>query len=60
MLGIRRVVLAVNKMDMIGWAQDRFAEIVKGFSEFAAGLNFAEIRAIPLSAKNGDNVVEPG
>ncbi|MFC6791530.1 sulfate adenylyltransferase subunit CysN [Methylobacterium komagatae] len=60
MLGIRRVVLAVNKMDMIGWAQDRFAEIVKGFSEFAAGLHFAEIRAIPLSAKNGDNVVEPG
>ncbi|WP_342164534.1 sulfate adenylyltransferase subunit CysN [Methylobacterium sp. SD21] len=59
-LGIRRVVLAVNKMDMIGWAQDRFAEIVKGFSEFAAGLNFAEIRAIPLSAKNGDNVVDPG
>ncbi len=60
MLGIRRVVLAVNKMDMIGWSQDRFAEIVKGFSDFSAGLNFAEVRAIPLSAKNGDNVVEPG
>ena len=59
-LGIRRVVLAVNKMDLIGWSQDRFTEIVKGFSEFAAGLHFAEIRPIPLSAKNGDNVVEPG
>ena len=59
-LGIRRVVLAVNKMDMIGWSQDRFSDIVAGFSAFAAGLNFAEIRPIPLSAKNGDNVVEPG
>ncbi|UMY19226.1 sulfate adenylyltransferase subunit CysN [Methylobacterium organophilum] len=59
-LGIRRVVLAVNKMDLLGWSQARFDEIVAGFDAFAQGLDFAEVRAIPLSAKNGDNVVLPG
>jgi sulfate adenylyltransferase subunit 1 len=59
-LGIRRVVLAVNKMDLVGWAQGTFDGIVAGFSDFARGLNFSEVKAIPLSAKNGDNVVEPG
>ncbi|MDP4024213.1 GTP-binding protein [Methylobacterium sp. NEAU 140] len=59
-LGIRRVALAVNKMDLIGWSQSRFDAIVAGFSAFTAGLNFAEVKAIPLSAKNGENVVEPG
>ncbi|MBP1178340.1 sulfate adenylyltransferase subunit CysN [Methylobacterium sp. PvR107] len=59
-LGIRRVVLAVNKMDLAGWAQSTFDGIVSGFSEFARGLNFSEVKAIPLSAKNGDNVVDAG
>ena len=59
MLGIRRVVLAVNKMDLVGWSQATFDTIVSGFSQFSAGLNFSEVKAIPLSAKNGDNVVEP-
>ena len=60
MLGIRRVVLAVNKMDLVGWSQATFDAILSGFTRFAAGLNFTEVKAIPLSAKNGDNVVEPG
>ena len=60
LLGIRRVALAVNKMDLIGWSQDRFEAITKAFDDFAAPLGFAEVRAIPLSAKNGDNVVLPG
>ena len=60
LLGIRRVVLAVNKMDLVGWSQEAFERIVSGFNDFASRLNFLEIRAIPLSAKNGDNVVEPG
>ena len=60
MLGIRRVVLAVNKMDLVGWSQTKFEDIVSGFAAFAAGLSFADVKAIPLSAKNGDNVVEPG
>ncbi|MCE4226072.1 sulfate adenylyltransferase subunit CysN [Methylobacterium sp. C25] len=60
LLGIKRVALAVNKMDLAGWSQDTFDRIVAGFGEFAAPLGFTEIRAIPLSAKNGDNVVLPG
>ena len=60
LLGIRRVVLAVNKMDLVGWSQDKFDAIVSGFHAFADGLHFSDIRPIPLSAKNGDNVVLPG
>ena len=60
MLGIRRVVLAVNKMDVVGWSQNRFEEITAAFDAFAASLGFGEVKAIPLSAKNGDNVVLPG
>ena len=60
MLGIRRVALAVNKMDLIGWSEARFAQIVSEFTAFGTKLDFSEVRAIPLSAKTGDNVVEPG
>ncbi|MBB2963682.1 sulfate adenylyltransferase subunit CysN [Methylobacterium sp. R2-1] len=60
LLGIHRVALAINKMDLVGWSQDKFEAIVSGFQAFAAPLNFSEVRAIPLSAKNGDNVVLPG
>ena len=60
LLGIRRVALAVNKMDLVGWSQDKFAAITQAFDAFAAPLGFTEVRAIPLSAKNGDNVVLPG
>ena len=60
LLGIRRVALAVNKMDLVGWSQDKFEAITAAFDAFAAPLGFAEVRAIPLSAKNGDNVVLPG
>ncbi|ACA19795.1 sulfate adenylyltransferase, large subunit [Methylobacterium sp. 4-46] len=60
MLGIRRVVLAVNKMDLIGWSETRFEAIAGEFRAFAAPLGFADVTAIPLSAANGDNVVLPG
>ncbi|KMO15372.1 sulfate adenylyltransferase [Methylobacterium platani JCM 14648] len=60
MLGIRRVVLAVNKMDLIGWSQDRFEAIVAEFQAFAKDLRFTDVTGIPLSAANGDNVVLPG
>ncbi|GJD47350.1 Sulfate adenylyltransferase subunit 1 [Methylobacterium crusticola] len=60
MLGIRRVVLAVNKMDLIGWSQDRFEAIFAEFSAFAGPLGFTAVTGIPLSAANGDNVVLPG
>jgi sulfate adenylyltransferase large subunit len=57
MLGIRNIVLAVNKMDRAGWSQDAFLSIEAQFRQFAAGLGFTDIVAIPVSATGGDNVV---
>ena len=61
LLGIRHIVLAVNKMDLVDYNQARFAEIVKHYQAFVAGQNlkFENIAAIPLSALNGANVLEP-
>jgi bifunctional enzyme CysN/CysC len=56
LLGIRHLVLAVNKMDLVGFDERRFDEIEADFLRFAAGLGELEIRAIPLSALTGDNV----
>jgi sulfate adenylyltransferase subunit 1 len=60
MLGVGKVVLAVNKMDLIGWSQNRFQAIVAEYEAFAESLDFTEIIGIPLSALSGDNVVHPG
>jgi sulfate adenylyltransferase subunit 1 len=59
-VGIKRVVLAVNKMDLIGYERSVFQDIAKAFDSFAAGLGFEEIKEIPVSALRGDNVVEHG
>jgi len=56
LLGIRQVVLAVNKIDLVDHDQAVFDRIVKEYSAFAAPLGFCEIRAIPMSARFGDNV----
>ncbi|HUK57662.1 MAG TPA: sulfate adenylyltransferase subunit CysN [Stellaceae bacterium] len=56
LLGIRSLVLAVNKMDLIGFDERRFAEIVETFREFAAQLGVSDVTAIPVSALRGDNV----
>lgn len=58
LLGVPRIVLAVNKMDLVGYSQDRFEEIVAEFTEFSAKLGVREIKFIPVSALDGDNVVE--
>lgn len=58
LLGIKHVVLAVNKMDLVGYSQQVFDNIVSNYMEFAKGLNIPDIRPIPLSALKGDNVVE--
>ena len=60
MFGIRHVVLAVNKMDLVGWDRARFETIAAAYEEIAAGTGIAEIRAIPLSALGGDNLARPG
>jgi bifunctional enzyme CysN/CysC len=56
LLGIRHLVLAVNKMDLISFDADRYAAIVEAYTDFATKLNFIDITAIPLSARMGDNV----
>jgi len=56
MLGIRHAVLAVNKIDLVDYAQDVFDRIAGEFSAFAGALGFKALCAIPLSARFGDNV----
>ena len=60
LIGIRTVVLAVNKMDLMDYSQAVFDGIVAEFAEFAASINLGEVTAIPLSALKGDNIVESG
>jgi len=57
LLGIRNVVLAVNKMDLVGYDQAKFDEIVRDYAGFAAEIELENITAIPLSALKGDNVL---
>ena len=57
LLGIRHIILAVNKMDLVDYAADVFERIEADFRGFAAALEFENIAAIPLSGFKGDNVV---
>ncbi|MFH1804872.1 MAG: sulfate adenylyltransferase subunit CysN [Pseudomonadota bacterium] len=57
LLGIRHVVLAVNKMDLIDYDQGTFDAIVAEYHAFAGQLNYSSITAIPLSALRGDNIL---
>jgi bifunctional enzyme CysN/CysC len=56
LLGIRHVVLAVNKIDLVGYSEARFTEIAEEFAAFAAPLGFRTTVPIPMSARFGDNV----
>jgi len=56
MLGIRKVLIAVNKMDRVGWSREVFGDIEAQFRAFAQPLGFADIACVPLSALHGDNV----
>jgi bifunctional enzyme CysN/CysC len=58
LLGIRHMVAAVNKMDLVDWDEARFREIERGFTELAARLGVSDAACIPVSALLGDNVVE--
>ncbi len=58
LLGIKHITVAVNKMDLVDWSQDRFNEIVSAYKAFASRLDVPEITFIPISALHGDNVVE--
>ena len=59
LLGIRHVVLAVNKVDLVDFDEAKFREIVAAFGEFAKPLGFHSMEAIPISARFGDNVSSP-
>ena len=59
LLGIRHVVLAVNKMDLVGYDQARWEEIVADYRSFAREIGLAGFTAIPVSGLRGDNVSEP-
>ncbi|WP_136685011.1 sulfate adenylyltransferase subunit CysN [Falsirhodobacter xinxiangensis] len=58
LLGIPNVVLAVNKMDLVGYSQDRFDEIVASYREFATSIGIKDFVAIPISGLKGDNIVD--
>ncbi len=57
LLGIRKIALAVNKMDLVDYSRDRFDAIVAEFTEFSQTLNFEDVTAIPVSAAKGDNIL---
>jgi bifunctional enzyme CysN/CysC len=57
LVGIKKVVLAINKMDAIGWSEERYREIERDFLAMAGSFNFAQVMTIPVAALTGDNVV---
>jgi bifunctional enzyme CysN/CysC len=58
LLGIKHVIVAINKMDLVDWSQDRYNEIIADYNAFVARLNFSDVHFIPMSALKGDNVVD--
>jgi len=58
LLGIRHVVLAINKMDLVGWSQEVFDTILAEYHDFAAQIGIRDFTAIPMSALKGDNITE--
>ncbi|MFQ3192947.1 MAG: sulfate adenylyltransferase subunit 1 [Paraglaciecola sp.] len=57
LLGIKHIIVAVNKMDLVDFSQDEYRKIKEDYRAFANGLNIPDIRFVPISALNGDNVV---
>jgi sulfate adenylyltransferase large subunit len=58
LLGIRNVLVAVNKMDLVDYREDVFADFERDFLQFARQLGVAQVQCVPISALEGDNVVE--
>jgi bifunctional enzyme CysN/CysC len=58
LLGIKHVVVAVNKMDLVAFSQERFEQIKADYTGFVAKLGIPDVQFIPLSALKGDNVVD--
>ncbi|MCX4025709.1 sulfate adenylyltransferase subunit CysN [Endozoicomonas sp. SM1973] len=58
LLGIKHLIVAINKMDLIAYSEEKFNEIKKVYLDFAEQINVSDIRFVPISALDGDNVVE--
>lgn len=58
LLGIRHLVMAVNKMDLVGWDEAVFSQIVQEFQPLVPALGFASFQPIPVSALHGDNITQ--
>jgi bifunctional enzyme CysN/CysC len=59
LLGVRRIVLAVNKMDLVAYSKEAFDRIEREYRDFCARLDLADVSGVPISAVHGDNVVAP-
>jgi len=59
LLGIRHIVLAINKMDLVDYAESTYAAIAADYRKFAGTIGLADVTAIPIAAVRGDNVVAP-
>lgn len=57
LLGIKHFIVAVNKMDLVDYSQEKYDEICNDYREFVSGLGERDVQFVPLSALNGDNVV---
>ena len=59
LLGVRHVILAINKMDLVDWSKDVHDRIVEAYGHFAQRLDVTGVTCIPVSALTGDNVTKP-
>ena len=59
LLGIRHVLVAINKMDLVGYAQSTFDDIAREYRRLAERLDFETVTFVPMSAFKGDNVIDP-
>ena len=60
LLGIRQIVLAVNKMDLVGYSAQVFEDVERSYREFAGRIGLSDITAIPVSALRGENIIAAG
>ncbi|HNR61277.1 MAG TPA: sulfate adenylyltransferase subunit CysN [Thauera sp.] len=59
LLGIRHIVVAINKMDLVDYSEKVFRDIREDYTAFAAQIGLEDVSFIPLSAFRGDNIIEP-
>ncbi len=59
LLGIRHVILAINKMDLVDWCRETYDSILSDYRDFADQIGLKGFHAIPMSALRGDNITEP-